>query len=277
MALRLHKYDMRCDNCPRNCELNDGQTGFCRARRCENGRIVCVNYGKITSAALDPIEKKPLRHFYPGRHILSVGSYGCNMSCDYCQNHGLSRGDPPAQTIQPKELLDMALSIPQNLGVAFTYNEPLIGMEYLLDAAPLLQAAGLKTVLVTNGYVSGQPLLRLLPFIDAANIDVKGFSDDWYRRLGGGLAPVRRAVELCVPRCHVEITMLIVPGENDGEEETERLSSWLASLSPEIPLHLSRFFPRHRMTDKPPTPVETLHRLAGVARRALKYVYIGNV
>jgi pyruvate formate lyase activating enzyme len=227
--------------------------------------------------AVDPIEKKPLRRFYPGRPILSVGSYGCNMSCDYCQNHRISQAEPSAEYIPPQKLLELARSVPDNLGVAFTYNEPLIGMEYLLDTAPLLREHGLKTVLVTNGYINEGPLSRLLPFIDAMNIDVKGFSEAWYRRLGGDLGTVRRTVELCVPRCHVEVTSLIVPGENDGDSDMKRLSSWLASLSPGLPLHLSRFFPRHRMIQAPPTPVETLSRLAELARQRLEHVYIGNV
>jgi pyruvate formate lyase activating enzyme len=227
--------------------------------------------------AVDPIEKKPLRHFYPGRPILSVGGIGCNMSCAYCQNHRISQDAPPAEYVPPEKLLEFALKIPDNLGVAFTYNEPLVGMEYLLDAAPLLREHGMKTVLVTNGYVNEQPLLRLLPHIDAMNIDVKGFSEAWYHRLGGDLTTVKRTAELCVPRCHVEVTSLIVPGENDGEGDMEQLTSWLASLSPDIPLHLSRFFPRHRMTGKPPTPAETLHRLSEVARKHLRHVYIGNV
>jgi pyruvate formate lyase activating enzyme len=199
------------------------------------------------------------------------------MSCGYCQNHHISQEAEQVEFVQPEELLKLALSVPDNLGVAFTYNEPLMHMEYILGAAPLLQKHGLKVVLVTNGYVNETPLLRLLPYIDAMNIDVKGFTEEWYRQLGGCLATVKRTVELCVPRCHVEVTTLIVPGENDGEGEMEQLSSWLASLSPETPLHLSRFFPRYHMTDKPPTPVETLHRLAEVARLRLRWVYVGNV
>ena len=259
---------MKCGICPRGCNLTADPAGFCRARQ---------GYGRITSIAVDPIEKKPLRHFYPGRPILSVGGAGCNMTCAYCQNHGFSQESPPSEFISPKQLLELALNLPDNLGVAFTYNEPLIHIEYLLDAAPLLRESGLKVVLVTNGFVNREPLLRLLPFVDAMNIDVKGFSAGWYSQLGGCLETVKQTVELCVPRCHAEVTSLIVPGENDGEEEMERLSSWLASLSPEIPLHLSRFFPRHQLADKPPTPVETLTHLAEIARKSLKYVYIGNV
>jgi pyruvate formate lyase activating enzyme len=227
--------------------------------------------------AVDPIEKKPLRHFFPGRPILSIGSYGCNMTCGYCQNHRISQASSAAETISPERLLELALAVPDNIGLAFTYNEPLIGMEFLTQTAQLLRENGLKTVLVTNGFVNEQPLLRLLPFIDAMNIDVKGFSEAWYQKLGGDLQPVLRTVELCVPRCHVEITSLIVPGENDGDDEMMRLSSKLASLSPDIPLHLSRFFPRHRMTGIAPTPVETLRRLAEIAGMKLRHVYIGNV
>jgi pyruvate formate lyase activating enzyme len=259
---------MKCGICPRRCDLAENPAGFCGGRG---------NYGRFTAISVDPVEKKPLRHFYPGRPILSAGSYGCNMSCGYCQNHRISQDVPPTEYVAPEKLLELALNVPDNIGAAFTYNEPLISMEYLLDAAPLLREKGLAAVLVTNGYVSEQPLLRLLPHIGAMNIDVKGFSAGWYKELGGCLETVKRTVELCAARTHTEITALIVPGKNDGDGDMERLTCWLAGLSPDIPLHLSRFFPRHRMAETPPTPVETLHRLADIARRRLKYVYVGNV
>lgn len=268
---------MICSICPRGCKLNDGQTGFCKARKNIDGQIVCVNYGQISAMAVDPIEKKPFRRVHPGSHILSVGSYGCNMSCAFCQNSHISQENPKTEYVSPEKLLEIALSVKDNLGVAFTYNEPLIGMEYLLDTALLLHDAGLKTVLVTNGFVNEEPLLKLLPFVDAMNIDVKCFSTDFYKELGGDLECVKRNVALCVSYCHVEVTILIIPGENDGEEEMYNLSLWLSSISASIPLHLTRFFPCYRMADRQSTPIETLYRLADVARGKLDNVYVGNV
>lgn len=268
---------LRCQLCPHACLIPAGATGLCRARRNQGGVLLAESYGRISSMALDPIEKKPLLHFYPGSQILSVGSYGCNMCCPFCQNSAISQGFPATEAVSPEKLAQIAESCRGNLGVAFTYNEPLVGIEYLLDAAPLIRDAGLKTVLVTGGLIEKAPLLELLPYIDAMNIDVKGFTAAYYRKLGGDLDTVKRSVELCAASCHVEVTTLVVPGENDGGSEMEALSTWLASLSPDIPLHITRFFPRYKMTDGVPTPLPTLGRLAETAKRRLRYVHIGNV
>ena len=271
----------RCELCFHHCALDDGQTGLCRARACQDGKIVCLNYGKLTSLALDPIEKKPLRRFHPGSLILSVGSFGCNLRCPFCQNHEISlAGDSgiPTVEVSPEQLAAKATElVPQgNIGVAYTYNEPLIGYEYVQDCASLVHEQGMVNVLVTNGTVEEEPWRALLPLIDAANIDLKGFTPAWYRRLGGDLETVKRSIALAAERCHVEVTTLLIPGENDSEEEIRELARWLASVSPEIPLHLSRFFPRYRMLDSPPTPVEQVYRLAEAARRYLSHVYTGN-
>ena len=271
----------RCELCFHHCALNEGQTGLCRARACQDGKIVCLNYGKLTSLALDPIEKKPLRRFHPGSLILSVGSFGCNLRCPFCQNHEISlAGDSgiPTVEVSPEQLAAKATElVPQgNIGVAYTYNEPLIGYEYVQDCASLVHEQGMVNVLVTNGTVEEEPWRALLPLIDAANIDLKGFTPAWYRRLGGDLETVKRSIALAAERCHVEVTTLLIPGENDSEEEIRELARWLASVSPEIPLHLSRFFPRYRMLDSPPTPVEQVYRLAEAARRYLSHVYTGN-
>jgi pyruvate formate lyase activating enzyme len=206
-----------------------------------------------------------------------MGGYGCNMRCDFCQNSSISREKPDTEYISPERLTELAASVPGNLGLAFTYNEPLIGAEYLLDAAPLLRERGMKIVLVSNGMICAEPLTELLPFVDAINVDVKAFTKDFYERMGGDLETVRQTVALCAESCHVEVTTLIIPGENDGDDETAALSRWLASVSREIPLHLTRFFPRYRMQEKPPTPVETLRRLAKIAGRELAHVYMGNI
>lgn len=272
---------VNCELCFHRCELAEGQTGFCRARICRDGAVVPLNYGKLTSLALDPIEKKPLRRFHPGSLILSVGSFGCNLRCPFCQNHEISMsGNDTIRTVNmsPKQLADKAAKlIPRgNIGAAYTYNEPLVGYEYVRDCAVIVHDRGLVNVLVSNGTVAEQPWRKLLPFLDAANIDLKGFTPEWYRRLGGDLDTVKRSIALAAEQCHVEVTTLLVPGENDSVEEIRALAKWLASVNPDIPLHLSRFFPRYQMRDRPPTPVERIYQLADEARTWLTYVYTGN-
>lgn len=270
-----------CELCFHHCDLAEGQTGFCRARICRDGAVVPLNYGRLTSLALDPIEKKPLRRFRPRSLILSVGSFGCNLRCPFCQNHEISMaGNGTIQTVDvsPERLADKAAElIPRgNIGVAYTYNEPLVGYEYVRDCAAAVHDRGMVNVLVSNGAIEEQPWRALLPYLDAANIDLKGFTSEWYRRLGGDLDTVKRSIALAAERCHVEVTTLLVPGENDSVKELRALAQWLASVSPDIPLHLSRFFPRYQMQDRPPTPVERVYQLAEEARNWLAYVYTGN-
>lgn len=271
---------LKCDICFHHCELDEGRTGLCRARANRGGQIVPLNYGRLTSLALDPIEKKPLRRFHPGGLALSLGSFGCNLRCPFCQNAEISMAGAefPAMDYSPEALVQLALALrPRgNLGLAYTYNEPLVGYEFVRDCAAMVREAGMFNVLVTNGTIEEAPWRALLPLIDAVNIDLKGFTEAWYRRLGGDLETVKRSIALAAEACHLEVTTLVVPGCNDGEDELRALSGWLASLSPDIPLHISRFFPRHRMNDLPPTPVDTVYRLAAVARERLRYVYTGN-
>ena len=272
---------VKCELCFHHCQLEEGQTGLCRARACRDGAIVPLNYGTLTSLALDPIEKKPLRRFHPGSLILSVGSFGCNLRCPFCQNHEISMsGEDEIQTVDvsPELLADKATELRSrgNIGVAYTYNEPLVGYEYVRDCAGLVHKRGMVNVLVTNGTIEEAPWRQLLPLIDAVNIDLKGFTSAWYRRLGGDLDTVKRSIALAAEECHVEVTTLLIPGENDSAEEIRELAQWLASVCPEIPLHLSRFFPRYRMADRPPTPVDQVYRLAEMARGYLSYVYTGN-
>ena len=271
-----------CELCPHACRLATGETGFCRARENRGGVIRSKNYGRVTSLALDPIEKKPLHYFHPGSFILSVGSFGCNLACPFCQNAAIAMADASIETenVSPAQLAALAEELsrrpPGNLGVAFTYNEPLLSYEYILDTAPLLHAAGLAVVLVTNGTICADPLERLLPHIDAMNIDLKCFREDGYSRLGGDLWTVKETITRAVMRgVHVEVTSLIVPGMNDSAADMEEEARWLAGLSPEIPLHISRYFPRHRMTT-PPTPISTIDRLTEIARQNLRHVHRGN-
>ena len=283
----------KCEVCFRHCEIKEGGLGFCGARTIKEGKVVAENYGKITGIALDPIEKKPLKRFHPGKNILSVGSYGCNLRCPFCQNSDISWGlevserESEARRISPDELVDLALSYKSrnNIGIAFTYNEPLIGYEFVRDTAKLSHEAGLLNVLVTNGTAEISVLRELEPYIDAMNIDLKGFTADYYKKtLGGDLEMTKRFIEEAVKFCHVELTTLIVPGENDTEEEMREISSWIRSLKDSdgseigkgVPLHISRFFPRFHMRDKSPTNVSLVYHLADVARENLDYVYTGN-
>ncbi|MBR6381654.1 MAG: radical SAM protein [Lachnospiraceae bacterium] len=300
-----------CSVCFHHCDLQEGQTGLCLARTCRGGAVVPANYGLLTSLALDPIEKKPLRRFHPGARILSVGSYGCNLRCPFCQNHEISwskEAEGIAQSavkvygrsgsaegfgdrddlarmvreVSPEELAALAAKLqPEgNIGVAYTYNEPLTGYEYVRDCGKLVHELGMKNVLVTNGTAEPAVCEELLPYIDAMNIDLKGFTDRFYSMVGGSLSMTKDFIETAVSGgCHVELTCLVIPGENDSEEEMEEMSAWIASLDGgkgEIPLHISRFFPAFHMTDRPATEVARVYRLADVARRKLKDVYTGN-
>ena len=269
-----------CDLCFHRCALAEGQTGLCRARANRGGEIVPLNYGRLTALALDPIEKKPLRRFHPGSLILSAGSFGCNLRCPFCQNAEIAAAGPESFTrdCSPEQLAQTALELRSrgNIGVAYTYNEPLVGYEYVRDCARLVHQAGMVNVLVTNGTIQPGPWEALLPLLDAVNIDLKGFTQGWYNILGGDLATVQRSISMAARACHLEVTTLVVPGENDTVQEMDALARWLASVSPDIPLHVSRFFPRHKMQDKSPTPVDTVYRLADTARQHLRWVYTGN-
>lgn len=272
-----------CAVCPHRCMPPEGQLGLCRARRMVGGEVVDDNYGCITSLALDPIEKKPLAQFMPGSKVLSVGSYGCNLRCPFCQNASIACAGPDDvlwREVAPEALADKALELaPEgSIGVAFTYNEPLVGYEFVRDTAREVHARGQNNVLVSNGYVNEEPLSRLLPLIDAANIDLKGFTEDFYRWVGGDLATVKRTIEAmaATPTCHLEVTTLIIPGKNDSPEEIAAAAKWLASLDESIVYHITRFFPCHRCQDRPATPVRTVYALADMARQYLPNVYAGN-
>ena len=282
-----------CEVCFRHCDIPEGGLGFCGARTCTGGEVKAANYGRVTSLALDPIEKKPLARFMPGSMILSAGSYGCNLRCPFCQNYQISwskeafRFADRAECIAPEELARIAGSCRDrgNIGVAFTYNEPLISYEYIRDTAKLVQEMGMVNVIVTNGTAEPSVLEELEPYIDAMNIDLKGFTDRYYNEvLGGDRAMTMAFIEEAVKHCHVELTTLIIPGENDSEEEMREMTAWIAGLTDdegnvagtEVPLHISRFFPRFHMTDRNATDVRLVYRLAEVAREKLHHVYTGN-
>ena len=280
---------MKCHVCFHHCDLEPGQTGFCRGRKNIDDKIVPENYGLLTSIALDPIEKKPLSRFFPGSKILSLGSYGCNLRCPFCQNHDISqkgRGDFGRDIIKvfPEKIVTIAEGEKANgnIGVAFTYNEALIGYEFIRDTAKLVSEAGMKNVLVSNGTASLEVLREILPYTDAMNIDLKSFKEEIYRDiLKGDLNETKEFIREAAKECHMEITTLIVPGLNDSEEEMREMTGWISSLNngrgDEIPYHISRFFPQYEYTDREPTEVNTILRLTEVAREKLKYVYPGNI
>lgn len=272
---------VKCDVCPNHCNLTPGQIGKCHVRRNSDNKIVCDNYGQLTSMALDPIEKKPLYHFYPGHSILSVGSYGCNLRCSFCQNYEISMseaGNVQTMFVTPEELAQKAeqLQSHNNIGVAFTYNEPLIGYEYVRDTARIVQSMGMKNVVVTNGTAKPWVLEELLPYVDAMNIDLKGFSEEFYQMIGGDFETVKEFIRIASARCHIELTTLIIPNENDSLEQMQEEAAWIASVDPEIVLHISRFFPRYHMQDREATSVARMQELAEVAKEKLNYVYLGN-
>ncbi|MHB1044333.1 MAG: AmmeMemoRadiSam system radical SAM enzyme [Eubacteriales bacterium] len=271
---------VNCRFCPRLCAIREGQKGFCRARYNRGGTLYAGNYGQVSSISLDPMEKKPLYHFYPGSYILSLGTVGCNLKCGFCQNWEIAHGDPHTTEITPGQVVELARQQLEkgypNTGIAYTYSEPFVWYEFIWDTAQLVKEAGFKNVMVTNGFVNEEPLRRILPYIDAMNIDVKGFTEEYYTKSCSGLLkPVLKTVEISHEQCHVELTTLLVTGLNDSPEEIAALVDWVASLDPEIPLHFSRYFPNYKV-DLPPTPLSTLQRAYGQAREKLSYVYIGN-
>ena len=244
-----------------------------------------VGYGRVTSIAVDPVEKKPLARWKPGHTVLSLGSYGCNLRCPWCQNHSISQvgaDDVPWRELSPQDVVNLAVRLhgedPRMVGVAYTYNEPLVAWEFVRDCSQLVHDAGLANVLVSAGCVSAEVVRAVAPLVDAANIDLKAFREDTYRRIGGSLQTVQETIRLLAdePTCHLEVTTLVVPGVNDTDDEMGELSAWLASMDPDITLHVSRFFPNWRMRDRGPTPVRRVYELADVARVHLPHVYTGN-
>lgn len=273
---------LRCNLCPHYCNLGENQIGLCKARSNLDGKIIPLNYGKVTAIGLDPIEKKPLKRFESGKQILSVGSFGCNLNCSFCQNHHISMAfaeDISYQEISPEKLVRTALDLKDrsNIGIAYTYNEPLIGYEFVRDCSILAKENGLKNLVITNGCFNEEPMKELFPYIDAFNIDLKGFTNDFYRDIRGNLDTVKKFITLAAKYSHVEVTTLIIPGENDSREEMEELSEFIASIDPNIPLHISRFFPSYKMKGRRPTEIEKIIELKDIARSKLKYIYNGNI
>lgn len=289
---KLNEQKVKCLLCPHNCFLTEGKVGVCAIRKNIDGQLFALTYSQISSLNLDPIEKKPLYHYKPGAKILSVGSLGCNLRCPFCQNWTIAQPRScyhpwhPEEVVKsslkqlsPRKLANLAASYQQfgNIGIAYTYNEPFIWFEYVLESAKLVKEKGLDNILVTNGFVNPKPLKELLPYIDAVNLDIKGFSDDFYRRLGGKLEPVLKTAQIIKQSCHLEITNLLVTDLNTDLETITALVDWVAdNLGSETPLHFSRYFPAYKL-DQPPTPLAVLQRAQEIASRRLKNVHLGNV
>ncbi|MDD2533838.1 MAG: AmmeMemoRadiSam system radical SAM enzyme [Eubacteriales bacterium] len=271
---------VECQLCPHYCRIKPGQTGRCLGRLNLGGKLYAASYGQLSSVALDPIEKKPLRRFFPGSTILSVGAYGCNLNCEFCQNWHIALKHVATEYYAPEELVDLAIAEKSNgnIGLAFTYNEPLITFEYVLDTCKLAKAAGLQTVLVTNGMINPDPMKELLPYVDAMNIDLKAFRPLFYHKIcRGELEAVKRTIKLSVPVCHVEITTLLIPGLNDEDAEIEAAAKWIASIDRLIPYHLTRHHPAYRMLQPGPIALDRMDHLAAIARHHLSDVGLGNI
>jgi pyruvate formate lyase activating enzyme len=281
---RLDDGRLQCDLCPRDCRLHEGQRGACFVRQRLGDAVVLTTYGRSSGFCVDPIEKKPLNHFYPGSAVLSFGTAGCNLACKFCQNWDISKSrdmDRLMDQASPQRIAEAALQTGSK-SVAFTYNDPVIFAEYAMDVADACHARGLKTVAVTAGYMRDAPRREFYAKMDAANVDLKGFTEDFYVKLTGShLQPVLDTLKYLVHETDVwvEITTLLIPTRNDSDDELRALSAWVAGeLGPDVPLHFTAFHPDFKMTDLPGTPASTLARARDIATAAgLRYVYTGNV
>ncbi len=273
---QLDNNRVQCTLCPHLCNIAEGKAGICGVRENRGGILYTKNYAKISSIGLDPIEKKPLYHFFPGTDILSIGTTGCNLSCSFCQNWQISQEKPQLNDLRPEEVLQLALE-KDVIGIAYTYSEPSVWFEYVRDTAKLAKENNLKNVLVSNGFINKKPLEELIPFIDAANIDLKSIRNQFYHKYcQGQKEPVIDNIKLLNDYIHIEVTTLLITGLNDSKEEMEELFALLKDINPEIPLHLSRYFPAYQM-DEPPTPIKKMKKAYKLAKTYLKNVYLGNV
>lgn len=267
---------LHCYLCPHHCKIPNGQKGLCSVRKNMDGMLYSTNYGQISSINGDPIEKKPLYHFMEGTTTLSIGSFGCNLACEFCQNYTIAKEIPKVIAMKPEEIVNLALEY-HYPSISYTYNEPTIYFEYMYDIAVIAKSKGLKNIMVTNGYIGEEPLNSLLPYIDAMNIDLKSYNDYNYKKIcQGSLEPVKRTIIEATKNCHVEVTTLLVTNMNDKEEELIEEFSWLASVNPDIPLHLSRYFPRYHYHEAT-TDLEFMRKIYYKAKAYLNHVYLGNV
>lgn len=279
---KLEDTKVHCKLCPHNCIIGDGELGKCNVRKNIDGELFTLNFEEVTSIAVDPIEKKPLHFYKPGSSILSVGSFGCNFKCSFCQNYTIAQIEEhkgTSHSIGVERLVNQIMEQNDSIGIAFTYNEPSIWYEYVYEVSKFLkkQDPNKDVVLVTNGFINEEPLRKLLPYIDAMNIDLKGFNNRYYSEIcGGRLEPVLKTIEICRESIHVEVTTLLVTGENDNLEEVENITKFLGSISPDIPFHLTRYFPTYKMNN-PPTDLNFMYEAKAVAEKHLNKVILGNI
>lgn len=279
---KLEDTKVHCKLCPHNCIIGDGELGKCNVRKNIDGELFTFNFEEVTSIAVDPIEKKPLHFYKPGSSILSVGSFGCNFKCSFCQNYTIAQIEEhkgTSHSIGVERLVNQIMEQNDSIGIAFTYNEPSIWYEYVYEVSKFLkkQDPNKDVVLVTNGFINEEPLRKLLPYIDAMNIDLKGFNNRYYSEIcGGRLEPVLKTIEICRESIHVEVTTLLVTGENDNLEEVENIAKFLGSISPDIPFHLTRYFPTYKMNN-PPTDLNFMYEAKAVAEKHLNKVILGNI
>ena len=273
----MDKERVGCLLCPNNCVIQSGETGICGVRKNLDGRLITTIYGELTAIAMDPIEKKPLYHFYPTKNILSIGTKGCNFNCSYCQNWDISQNlSVRTSYYKPEDIINTALKS-KSLGIAYTYNEPFIWFEYVMDCARLAREKGLKNVFVTNGFINPEPLEELLEYADAMNIDLKSFSEETYRKVQKGkLASVLKTIQRVYESCHLEITTLIVTGINDNLDEIRNMTDWISSIDKHIPWHISRYYPNYEY-DAPPTDINLMLQIYDEAMEKLNFVYCGNI
>jgi len=279
---RLEDQHVQCQLCPHQCRLQPEQYGICKTRVNRGGRLFTESYGILSAISSDPIEKKPLYHFLPGSSILSIGSFGCNLTCDFCQNCEISQIDQKIFSRhsyrEPEDIVSKARLLRKNIGLAYTYNEPTVYFEYMIECAALVKEQNLRNVMVTNGYINPAPLEALFPYMDAFNVDLKSFRDLFYKkRSGGRLNPVLETIKrIAGAGKHLELTFLIIPEYNDREEEWDEMLNWISDFcGRNSVMHVSRYYPYYKM-DKPPTPLSTIHRFLDMAKGRIDYVYPGN-
>ncbi|MBS4016383.1 MAG: AmmeMemoRadiSam system radical SAM enzyme [Candidatus Latescibacteria bacterium] len=273
---KANKELLQCELCPNYCLIAESKVGVCLGRKNIDGKLYAINYGEVVSLAMDPIEKKPLYHYFPGAPIFSVATFGCNLKCPFCQNWEISQENAESKFYSPEALVKTALTYP-TIGIAYTFTEPLIWFEYLLDTMIIARKSGLKNVLVTNGMINPEPLNELLPLIDALNIDLKSIREDFYKDfVKGDLASVKHTIETTKKHCHIELTNLIIPTKNDSPQDLSDLVDYCASLGRDTVLHFTRYFPYHNI-NLPLTSEKTLLTAMEIAQKKLNYVYLGNI
>lgn len=266
---------LECDLCPHNCKITNNNVGICNVRKNIEGKLYSLNFAQLSALGVDPVEKKPLYHFYPTAEVLSIGSWGCNMSCSYCQNWQISQQKPELKEYQPQEIIEIARK--RNIKfIAYTYSEPTVFYEYMLEIAKLAAEQGIKNIMVTNGFINQKPLEKLLPYLDAANIDLKAFKQRFYQKnCGASLAEVKNTIKLAADKIHLELTTLVITDLNDDLKELEKMFKWIAEINSETPLHLSRYHPAYKLNKKA-TDLELMKQAYQIAKKYLSHVYLGN-